>query len=97
MSFITLRGPWCDSDAVNVHAPTEDKHGDTKDSFYEELGRVFDQFPEYQVRTVLPKSRCGTIKWGLLIRFNLYHESCHVGSCHHGMTRPRVAEVGCGL
>jgi hypothetical protein len=26
-------------------APCEDKRDDIKDSFYEELGRVFDQFP----------------------------------------------------
>jgi hypothetical protein len=30
-----------------VHAPCEDKGDDVKDSFYEELGRVFDQFPRY--------------------------------------------------
>jgi exonuclease III len=29
---------------VNVHASTEDKSNDMKVNFYEELGRVFDQF-----------------------------------------------------
>jgi hypothetical protein len=32
---------------LNVHFPCEDKSDDVKDSFYEELGRVFDQFPRY--------------------------------------------------
>jgi len=30
-----------------VHAPTEDKDGNIKGSCYEELERVFGQFPEY--------------------------------------------------
>jgi hypothetical protein len=42
-----LRGHWCISIVVNVHAPCEDKISDVKDSFYVELGRVIDQFPRY--------------------------------------------------
>jgi hypothetical protein len=44
MSYITLKGRWCDIIVLNVHDPTEDKDDDIKDSFYEELERVFDQF-----------------------------------------------------
>jgi hypothetical protein len=33
-----------------VHAPTEDKDDDIKDSFYEELEQVFDQFPRYHMK-----------------------------------------------
>jgi hypothetical protein len=36
-----------------VHAPTEDKCDDTKDTFYEELEGVFDQFPKYHVKILL--------------------------------------------
>jgi len=43
MSYITLRGHWCDI-VLNVHTTTEDKSNDIKDSFYEELECVFDQF-----------------------------------------------------
>jgi hypothetical protein len=32
-----------------VHAPTEDKSDDTKDSYYEELERVLDQFSNTKV------------------------------------------------
>jgi hypothetical protein len=46
MSYITLRGRWCDIIVINAHAPTEDKCDDTKDSFHEELEGVFDQFPK---------------------------------------------------
>jgi hypothetical protein len=37
MSYIILRGPWCNIIVVNVHSPTEDKIDDIKDTFYEEL------------------------------------------------------------
>ena len=30
-----------------MHAPSEDKSDDSKDSFYEELEQVFDHFPRY--------------------------------------------------
>jgi hypothetical protein len=36
-----------------VHAPCEDKNDNVKDSFYEELGRVFDQFPRYDMNILL--------------------------------------------
>jgi hypothetical protein len=35
MSRIILRGRWCHIIALNVHAPTEDKTDNMKDSFYE--------------------------------------------------------------
>jgi hypothetical protein len=44
MSYVILRGRWYHT-VLNVHAPTEDKTDDVKDSFYEELERVFDKFP----------------------------------------------------
>jgi hypothetical protein len=44
---IILGDRWCDIIVLNVHAPTEDKCDDTKDSFYDELEGVFDQFPKY--------------------------------------------------
>jgi exonuclease III len=37
MSYITLKDHWCDIIVLNLHAPTEDKDDDIKDSFYEEL------------------------------------------------------------
>jgi hypothetical protein len=44
MSYIILRGLWCHIIVLKVHAPTEDKTDYVKDSFYEELERVFDEF-----------------------------------------------------
>jgi hypothetical protein len=36
-----------------VHTPCEDKGDNVKDSFYEELGRVFRQFPRYDMKILL--------------------------------------------
>jgi hypothetical protein len=36
-----------------VHAPYEDKGDDVKDSFYEKVGRVLDQFPRYDMKILL--------------------------------------------
>jgi hypothetical protein len=38
---------------TNVRAPTEDRDDDIKNSFYEELEPVFDQFPRYHMK-ILP-------------------------------------------
>jgi hypothetical protein len=43
MSYMTLRGRWCNIIVLNVHAPREDKSDDVKDKFYEEIARVYDQ------------------------------------------------------
>jgi hydroxypyruvate isomerase len=53
MSYIILRGCWCNIVAMNVHTPCEDKSDDVKDSFYEELRRVFDQLPRYNMKILL--------------------------------------------
>jgi hypothetical protein len=48
-----LRGHWCHVIVLNVHAPTEDKTDDVKDSFDDELERVFDKFPKYHMKILL--------------------------------------------
>jgi hypothetical protein len=53
MSYIILRGRWCHSIVLNFHATTEVKTDDVKDSFYEELERVFDNFPKYHMKILL--------------------------------------------
>jgi hypothetical protein len=46
MSYIILRGCWFHIIVLNVHAPTEDKSDDVKDTFYEELECIFDKVPK---------------------------------------------------
>jgi hypothetical protein len=41
MSYIVLRGRWCNIIILNVNAPLQEKSDDSKDNFYEELGRFF--------------------------------------------------------
>jgi hypothetical protein len=53
MSYIILRGRWCNIIVLNVHAACEDKGDDENDSFCEESGRVFDQFPRYDMKIIL--------------------------------------------
>jgi exonuclease III len=53
MSYIILRGRWCQVIVLNVHAPTEDKTDEVKDSFCEEFERVFDKFPKYHMKILL--------------------------------------------
>jgi hypothetical protein len=50
MSYIILRGRWCNIIVLNVHGPTEDKIDYIKDRFYEELEQVFDKFPKYHMK-----------------------------------------------
>jgi hypothetical protein len=52
MSYIILRGCWCDI-GLNVHAPTADKTDDVKDTFYEKLECVFNKFPKYSMKILL--------------------------------------------
>jgi hypothetical protein len=53
MSYIILRGRWGDIIVLNVHDPRQDKTDEMKDSFYEELERVFDKFPKRHMKTLL--------------------------------------------
>jgi hypothetical protein len=53
MSYIILRGCWCDIIVLNVHAPTKETIDDVKDSFYEKSERVFDKLPKYHMKILL--------------------------------------------
>ena len=52
LSYIVLRGRWRNM-VVYVHAPSEEKSDESKDSFYEELEELFDQFPKYHIKMLL--------------------------------------------
>ena len=45
VSYIVLRCHWCNIIVLNVHALSEEKSDEAKDSFYEELEQVFLSFP----------------------------------------------------
>jgi hypothetical protein len=51
MSYVVLRVHWCNIIVLNVHAPSEEKNDDSKDSFYGELDKEFYSFRKYHIRT----------------------------------------------
>jgi len=53
MSYIVLRGLWCNIIVQNVYATSEEKSDDSKDCFYEELEQVLDHFPKYHMKILL--------------------------------------------
>jgi hypothetical protein len=53
MSYIVLRGRWCNIIVLNAHAPTGEISDDSKDSFYEELEQVFNHFSKYHIKILL--------------------------------------------
>jgi hypothetical protein len=53
MSHIFLRGRWCNIIVLNVHAPSEEKSDESKESFYEEFEQDFYHFPKYHLKILL--------------------------------------------
>jgi hypothetical protein len=53
MSYIILRGLWCGTFVLNVHAPTEDKTDDMKDRIYKELEHILNKDPKYHMKILL--------------------------------------------
>ena len=53
VSYIVLRGGWCNTIVLNVHAPSEVKSDYSKDSFYEKLEQVFDHLAKYYMKILL--------------------------------------------
>ena len=53
MSCIVLQGRWCNIIVLNVHAPSEEKSDDSKDSFYKELEQVFSLLPKHHIKSPL--------------------------------------------
>jgi hypothetical protein len=79
MSYIILRGRWCHIIVLNVHAPTEDKTDDVKDSFYGELERVFGKFAKYHMKILLGDFNVKVVKediFKLTIGNECLHEIC---------------------
>ena len=42
VSYIVLRGRWCNIIVLNVHAPSEEKSDNSKDGSYDKLEQVFN-------------------------------------------------------
>ena len=53
VSYIVLRGRWCNIIVLHEHATSEEKSDEANDSFYEELEQVFENFPKYHMKILL--------------------------------------------
>jgi exonuclease III len=53
LTYIILKGHRCYIIVLNVHATCEVRSGDLNNSFYEELGYIFYQFPMYNMKILL--------------------------------------------
>jgi len=53
MSYIVLRVHWCSTNVLNVNVPSVETSDDPKDSFYEELEKIFDHLPKYHMEILL--------------------------------------------
>jgi hypothetical protein len=84
MSYIILRGHWCHIIVLNVHAPTEDKTGNVKDSSYEEVERVFDKFPKYHMKILLGDFKAKVDREDIL-KLTIRNQSLHEISNDNGV------------
>jgi hypothetical protein len=53
MSYIVLRGHWCNIIIVHLQARSEKKSDDSKECFCEELEQVFNHFCKYHMKILL--------------------------------------------
>jgi hypothetical protein len=101
VSYIVLRGPWCNIIALNEHAPTEEKSDDSKDSFHEDLNQAFDHFPKYRMKNLLRIS--GNVFVWTILQFPksstfprtalFFHKTCSCKHCY--FLQPLIKRASC--
>ena len=84
LSYIVLRGRWRNIIVVNVHAPSEEKSDEAKDSFYEELEQVFDHFPKYHMK-MLPGDFNAKVGRENIFKPTIGQDSLHQDSNDNGV------------
>jgi exonuclease III len=85
MSYIVLRGRWCNIIVLNAQAPTEEKNDDSKDSFYEELEQMFNHFPMYHMKILLGDFNAKLVREDIF-KPTIGNESLHADSNDNGVT-----------
>jgi exonuclease III len=91
MLCITLRGLWYDS-VLKVHAQIEDISHDMKDSFYEELEHVINQFPKYHMTILLGDFNANIGKEDIF-KPKIENESLHEISNDNGLKRSKLCHI----
>ena len=67
-----------------MHAPSEDKSDDSKDSFYEELEQVSDHFPRYHMKILLGDFNAKVGRENIF-KPTIWNESLHQDSNDNGV------------
>jgi hypothetical protein len=89
MSYIAVRGRLCHTIVPKLYAKREYKIGDVKISFFKELERVFDKFPEYHIKIILKNDNAKVGKEDIF-KPTIWNENLHEISNHIGV---RVANL----
>ena len=84
LSYIVLGGRWHKIIVVNVHAPSEEKSDESKDSFCEELEQVFDYSPKYHTKMLLGDFNA-KVRRENIFRPTIGQESLHHDSNDNGV------------
>jgi hypothetical protein len=84
ISYIVLKGRRFHIIVLNVHASTEDKTDDVKDSFYEELESIFDKFPKYHMKMLLGDFSA-KVNREYIFKSTIWNESLHEISNDNGV------------
>ena len=84
VSYIVMRGRWCNIIVLNVHVPSEEKGDDSKDSFYEESEQVLDHFPKYHMKILLGDFNAKVGRQNIL-KPTIGNESLHQDSNDNGV------------
>ena len=84
MSYIVLRGCWCNIIILNEHAPSEEKSDYSKDSFYVELEQVSDHFLKYHMKILLEDFN-GKVGRKNIFKPIIRNDSLHQGSNDNGI------------
>jgi hypothetical protein len=84
VSYIVMRGRWCNIIVLNMHAPREEKSDESKDSFYEELEQVFYHRPKYHVKILLGDFN-GNVGRENIFKPTIGKESLHQDSNDNGV------------
>jgi hypothetical protein len=94
MSYIVLRGHWCNIIVLNVHAPADEKSDNSDDSFYEELEQVFSHFPKYHMKMLLGEFNAKFGREGIF-KLTVGNESLHQDSAGNGIKFTTSKKYSC--
>jgi len=84
LSYIVLRGLWCNIIVLNMHAPSEEKSNDPKDSFHEDLEQVFYHFTKYHMKILLGNFNA-KVGGQNIFKMTIGNESLHKDSKDNGV------------